>query len=188
MERIPRRPPTVHAAHQQPDGAAGHREQHAFDDQLPDQTDALRAHREADRDLLLAPDGARQQQVRDVGAGDQQQQSDDRREDPDGRGQLGAEVGDALFGGGEDERLVGELLAERAASGRDRLGLDAQQRVIERLEAGLGGLHGDAGAEAAAIWSHRKRRSSRPFQAGVMAAFIMVGTRTSVRSPTSKPR
>ena len=49
-------------------------EQHAFGQQLPHQPLPAGAERGADRDFLLPPGGARQQQVRDVRAGDQQHQ------------------------------------------------------------------------------------------------------------------
>ncbi len=58
------------------DGAAGEREQDAFGEQLPQDAGAARAERRADRHLLLARHRARQQQVRHVRAGDEQDEPD----------------------------------------------------------------------------------------------------------------
>ena len=60
----------------QADDAAQAREQQALDQQLADDLEPRRAEREADGDLRLPRRGARQQHVRDVGAGDQQHEAD----------------------------------------------------------------------------------------------------------------
>ena len=52
------------------------RQQHAFDQQLPDDAPARGAERDAHRNLARAIGRARQQQVRDVGARDQQHERD----------------------------------------------------------------------------------------------------------------
>ena len=59
-----------------PSDAAGERQQHAFGQQLADDAAAAGADRGADRDLALPAGGADQQQVGDVGAGDQQHEAD----------------------------------------------------------------------------------------------------------------
>ena len=56
------------------DRAAQRREQHTFGQQLPDQTPAPRADRQPHTDLCAAQGRPRQQQVRHVGAGNQQHQ------------------------------------------------------------------------------------------------------------------
>ena len=56
-------------------------EQQALGQQLPHQARALRAERQADRDFAPALAGAREQQVGDVGAGDQQHDADDDHQD-----------------------------------------------------------------------------------------------------------
>ena len=61
--------------------AAHRREQQALGQQLANQTPARRAERQPDRDLLLPRRRAREQQVGDVGADDQQHQRDDDAED-----------------------------------------------------------------------------------------------------------
>ena len=60
----------------QADDAAQAREQQALDQQLTHDLEPRRAEREADGDLRLPRRGARQQHVRDVGAGDQQHEAD----------------------------------------------------------------------------------------------------------------
>ena len=59
-----------------PIDAAGEREQQALDQQLPDDAPARRAHRVAHRHLARPRRRARQQQVGDVGAGDEQHEAD----------------------------------------------------------------------------------------------------------------
>ena len=54
--------------------AAGDGEQHALDQRLRDDLPARRAHREPHGGLAAPRDGAGEQQVRDVGAGDEQHQ------------------------------------------------------------------------------------------------------------------
>ncbi len=56
----------------QPCKAAERREHRALRQQLPDHTIAARSQRKSNRDLALAPNGPHQQQVRQIGAGDQQ--------------------------------------------------------------------------------------------------------------------
>ena len=60
----------------QADDAAQAREQQALDQELPDDLEPRRAEGEAHGDLRLPRRGARQQHVRDVGAGDQQDEAD----------------------------------------------------------------------------------------------------------------
>ena len=61
--------------------AAGQRQHHALGQQLPNDAAAAGADRRADRDLALAARGAHEQQVRDVGAGDQQHKADRAQQD-----------------------------------------------------------------------------------------------------------
>ena len=60
----------------EPSDAAEDREQHALGEQLREQPAAAHAEREAQRDLAPALERAREQQIRDVRAGDEQH--DDR--------------------------------------------------------------------------------------------------------------
>ena len=62
--------------------AARHRQKHALGQQLPHQTPAAAAERGAHRHLPLPARGSREQQVRDIGARNQQQQADRAKEDP----------------------------------------------------------------------------------------------------------
>jgi hypothetical protein len=78
--QVPRfeRQQQVHPPHsqQQPQQAARNREQQAFSQQLPNQSEPRSAHRGADGDLTLARGGARQKQVRDVARRYQKDESD----------------------------------------------------------------------------------------------------------------
>jgi hypothetical protein len=58
------------------DGATAQSQQHAFRQQMADQPTAARAERHTDRKLFTTRRGAAEQQVGDVRAGDQQNQSD----------------------------------------------------------------------------------------------------------------
>ena len=62
------RPPLEQQAEDRADG----RQQQAFGEQLANQAPAAGAERRADGDFTITPGGARQQEVRDVGAGDEQ--------------------------------------------------------------------------------------------------------------------
>ena len=63
---------------EQPGGAGEQREEQALGQELADEAAARRAERQPDRHLVTPGRRARQQQVRDVGAGDQQHQADHR--------------------------------------------------------------------------------------------------------------
>ncbi len=67
---------TPHAASSQSQCAAGQCQDQTFGEQLADDARTPRTERAANGDLLLARSGARQQQIRQIRAGDQQQQSD----------------------------------------------------------------------------------------------------------------
>ena len=67
---------SVAVREQKPERAAGGREQQRFDQQLLKHASASRAKRRANRDLLASAQGAGEEQVADVGAGDEQDQPD----------------------------------------------------------------------------------------------------------------
>ena len=69
------------ARHEQAERAPEQRQEQALREQLPHQAATAGAEGEADRDLPLPARGAGQEQVADVGAGDQQHQADDRHQD-----------------------------------------------------------------------------------------------------------
>ncbi len=79
-------------SHQQTDGAADRGEQDALGQQLPHETRAPGAEGPADGDLTLAGRRAREQQVRDVGAGDEKDASDRGQQ----RQQCGTDVTDQV--------------------------------------------------------------------------------------------
>jgi hypothetical protein len=68
---------------EQPERAAGDREQHALGQQLPDDPPASGTERRAHGNLALAAHAAREQEVRDVGAGDEQHAGHGAAEQPD---------------------------------------------------------------------------------------------------------
>ena len=72
------RPDDIEArqGNQQADRAAHHAEQHAVEEQLSDEAMPGRTERGADRQFFLAAGGAREQQVGDIRAGDQQHERD----------------------------------------------------------------------------------------------------------------
>src|SRR5437763_16473959 len=63
-----------------PDDACGEGEQRALGGPLPDQPPTSRAERAPDRQLPASRRGAREQEIRRVGAGDQQHQGDGTRQ------------------------------------------------------------------------------------------------------------
>ena len=68
--------------------AADERQQHALGQQLPDQLAAGRAQRQPHRDFPLAHEPAGNQQVRDIGAGDQQDEADHPHQDDQRRREI----------------------------------------------------------------------------------------------------
>ena len=73
---------------QQSQHSAGRRQHDTFREELPQQAAASGAERQPDRDLPPAGGGAREQQVRDIGAGDEQYQAHDGHEDQERRPEL----------------------------------------------------------------------------------------------------
>ncbi len=68
------------AGEQDPGRRAQQGQQYALGEQLPRQPQAPRTHRQPHRDLVLPRRGPRQQQLRDVGAGDEQYHADHHEE------------------------------------------------------------------------------------------------------------
>ena len=66
---------------QKPERATGAREQQGFGQQLSKHAPAPRAKRRANRDLLALAQGASEQQVADIGAGDEEDQPDGAEQD-----------------------------------------------------------------------------------------------------------
>ena len=71
------------AGEQHAEGAAGDRQQHAFGHELPEQPAAACAKRRAHREFTMTCLGAREQQVREIGAGDEQHETDGGLQHPD---------------------------------------------------------------------------------------------------------
>ena len=104
--------------------AAAHGEHQALDEKLPNDPRPACAECGAHRHLLLPLDGFRQQQIRDIGAGDQQQQTDRAEQDPQiladaaGKGLLEREQTHAPVVGKLRRLALLQVLDDRAA---DRL-------------------------------------------------------------------
>ena len=128
VRRHRQKDPQAAPAHEHSDGAADQAEQQALGQQLLEQPAASRAKRQADGDLFLPPCPARQQQIRHVGAGDQQNQS--RRAEQHIQNRTGA----AGIGLAERFRLsVSSLCKRRVAvrpcAAQNRRSLPAPARV-----------------------------------------------------------
>ena len=94
----------------EPGDAAGEREQHALDQRLRDDLPPRRADRQAHRGLAAARDRAREQQVGDVGARDQQHEPAHAEQDLQAAPVLLLHHADA--GAGRDD--VDDLLRQHA--------------------------------------------------------------------------
>ena len=125
------------AEHHEPRDAAQRREQTRLEQQLAYELTAARANREPHGHLRRAAGGAREQQVRDVGARDEQ---DDQRDDLENR--------ERRAGLREDVTLSATPVRQRHALGRElrllRVGEPLLQRQLLLDEIGVG--HVDAGA------------------------------------------
>ena len=97
-------------------------QQHALGQELPHDAASIGAERDADRDLALAGDAARQQQIGDVGAGDEQDAGDRRGQQRQRRPRRA------------DDLLVQRHHAEgQAAVGRIQVGEIASQPRRQRV-------------------------------------------------------
>ena len=72
-------------ARSRPRGAAGEAQEHALGQELADEPPAAGPQRGADRDLARARRGAGEQQVGDVGAGDEQHEADRAQQEEESR-------------------------------------------------------------------------------------------------------
>ena len=108
--------------------AAGEGQQQALGEELPHQLTPGGAERQPDGDLPLAHEGAGDQQVGDVGAGDEQHQADHAHQHDERHREVVADRRVADVGLGDEQLALQELLADvgrevlgaRAASSRTR--------------------------------------------------------------------
>ena len=106
--------------HQQSGDAAADRQQYAFGERLRDDLPPRRADRQAHRGLPAARHCARQQQVRDIGARNQQHQPANRKQDLQAAPVFFLHLGHARARGNHVDRLVWEAFGScRASSWRD---------------------------------------------------------------------
>jgi hypothetical protein len=96
---------------QQPRESAEHGKQYGLDHQLPDDARPAGAERKADGNLLLPAGPARQQQVRDVGAGDQQHETGGRDE----HARRGPDLADDLLAKAGEPRVMIGIVARHVA-------------------------------------------------------------------------
>ncbi len=89
--------------------AAGEGEEEGFDEALADDACAAGAEGEASGDFALAGGGAGEEEVGEVGAGDEKNENDDSHEDLERVAVLAAQGGDALRGG--DRGTVARLIS-----------------------------------------------------------------------------
>ena len=127
---------------EQADHRPGEREHQALDEQLLHQAAARGTQRQADSDLALAHERAGDQQVGDVGAGDEQDEPDHAHQHEQGRGEVVAQAGEACRCRFDEQSPLHELLARVGGPvlrGRQRLLVLTDLRE-EPLQRRLGGV------------------------------------------------
>ena len=119
-------------------------EREALGQQFGGQPPPARAERRADGQLLLSPLGAHEEEVGDVGAGDEQHDADGAEEDPEHR----ADVADEVVGERPDERSHADLLEHLPReAGRQREALHRPSGIMRAMSR-VGLRDRDAGLEA----------------------------------------
>ena len=124
-----------------PEDARRGRQQAAFDQELLHQAPSASANREAQRHLAVASGGSRQQQIRDVRAGQQQHQRHDRRHHPERTLELEPQERRAVGGRAGDQWLVdvpralvsGSVGGKRRRALAAKLGHDRLQALLDFL-------------------------------------------------------
>ena len=122
-----------------PAAAPASRGERSSSKELPDNLPARGAERESDGDLVLAVCGARQQQVGDVRASDEQHQADHGHQNLERARELPAQTGHPAGRGDELELLVEESFSRELARA-------AEKRFLKLLLADLVVQDGDGGA------------------------------------------
>jgi len=124
------------------------REHHALGEQLTHQPGAAAADRQAHADLAAARRGARQQQIRDVGARDHEHEGDDRHDDAKRCGVRAAEADvDADVAGVERDRVSFDVVANPPFGFQELLKEHGHRRL--RL------IDADAGLQASDVGGKR---------------------------------
>ena len=100
----------------EPDEPAAHREAQAFGQQLPNQAAATRAERQAHRHLAVPRRGARQQQVPEIRARDEQHEPCGAEQHDERLGEAAAQRRCACRGGLQPQPLIEESLPRRRVS------------------------------------------------------------------------
>src|SRR5690349_1688797 len=94
---------------------AGERENKAFGEDLPRERPGTGPYSDADAELVSASGGAREHQVGEIHAGEQQDEADDGGENVERANEFEAQAGGKTFSGGSDFQPHGEeAVAARA--------------------------------------------------------------------------
>ena len=141
---------TPAVASSSPATAAGRRQHQALDQQLTHDAAARRAERQPQRHLALTRGAARQQQIRDVRARNQQHAGDDRHQHPQRPPQLSAHRRIPSRRGHDVDLVLVQVapLRRRGGAAEARVGqILLAQRAIERREARFRLFRRDAGLQ-----------------------------------------
>ena len=125
---------TVHRPSTRPAIAPSAAITRAFGEELANEPAAAGADGQPQRHLVVAGAGAREQQVRDVGAPDDEDEPDDRHHDEERRGELPADVVESARGGNErDPAEVAPQLGVRRVAQLAHVGLEQRVELSARL-------------------------------------------------------
>ena len=127
--------------------AADQGEDQALGKELPDDARAPRTERLANSKFACACGRAGEQEIGDVGAGDEQDQRNDGHEDLQRLREFAPQRREAVGHGGERDVRPGQLVEISLAE--VRIGEAARDLLQKQVDVGGGPLHGDAGFETA---------------------------------------
>ena len=128
-------PTRIDAPTARPMCTADHRKHEAFGKELANDAPPIRAERRSDRQFARAHGCARQEQVRDVGAADEQDEPNDAKEQQRRLTELAADDGFVQW-------------CERDTAALVRLGEFARQSLCDSRQVGFGGFATNAGLQA----------------------------------------
>ena len=162
------------------------REQQALDQQLARDPEARGAEREAQRQLVTAARGARQHQVGDVGAGNQQDDRDHRHDDPERLLVARAKPGRSCGCRNKGQTLVQVLVEHRLRPSFGERGFPNLRLNRAQRQGGL--FDGLPGFSLAMIDSTQVERASSQLAGPCTIACVPSGTATSNERPWLGPR
>ena len=130
--------------HDQPKDRATAGEQQALDEALAHDRSAARPERQTNGHLLLACGAAREQQVRNVGAGDEQHEPDHPHQHENRRRELISQIGSSLLTGPEEQALGKKALLEGRREPLTELHFLFIDLAIDHVHRGFGLRHVNA--------------------------------------------